>query len=125
MQVRPGGISALDVFVEDLISCHAEARAQPSRLAALFREDSLAAILLRGGNEESWVFAQLQTPGAGREVFSVVLRRLYSAIFDSGLACTQRQTAPLGSLLARVAGLAALAAASRYGVRSTTRRAKL
>ena len=124
-EMRPG-VTALDTFVSDLVSCHKEAAANPSFLARAFRENSLPAILIRGGNEESWVFTQLQEPGMGRDFFSVILRRLYSAIFDSGLVCTQKQSAPLMSLLGRLAGLAALAAAGRYSMHGKmVRRSKL
>ena len=39
--------------LEDL-KCYREAAANPSFLASMFRENSLMAILLRGGNEEGW-----------------------------------------------------------------------
>ena len=43
--MRPG-VKALDVFVEDLLEAHKKAEAARSSLAAFFREDSLAGILL-------------------------------------------------------------------------------
>ena len=73
--------------------------------------------MLSGGNEDVWVFAQLRDPGTTRDVLSVVLRRLYSAIFDSGVVCTEKQHAPLASFLARSAGMAAIVAAGGYGMR--------
>ena len=115
-EIKPG-VSALDIFVADLTECHTHAVAKPSRLAQLFREDSLPGILLSSGNEDVWVFAQLRNPGVTRDVLSVVLRRLYSAIFDSGVVCTHRQHAPLASLLTRSAGMAAFVAAGGYGIR--------
>jgi hypothetical protein len=115
------GVPALDVFVADLIDSYNEAQANPSMLANLFSEDSIMAILLRGGNEENWGFASLHAPGTTRDVMSVVFRRLYSSIMDSGVACTQRQKAPLQT----VAGYAAAAAAGAVGVGFGLRRSKL
>jgi hypothetical protein len=102
------GVPALDIFVADVVACHKEAKANPSTLASFFSEDSLPAILLRGGNEENWGFANLHDPGAKREFLSVVFRRLYSAIMDSGVVCTNRQPAPLKTILGRTVGAAAL-----------------
>ena len=111
-EVQPG-VPALDIFVRDLVSCHRESQAQPSALAAMLPESSLAAILLRGGNEESWAFAQLHKPGVTRDVLSVVFRRLYSGIMDSGVVCTERHPAPLRSVLTK--SLGAAAALAGYG----------
>merc|ERR1719240_1407380 len=70
-------------------------------LAKLFRENSLPGFLLSGGNEELWVFERLHFPGLQREVVSLILRRLYSAILDSGVVCTNRHPNPLKVLLQR------------------------
>ena len=61
-----------------------------------------------GGNFENWGFAQLHAPGLARDTLSVVFRRLYSAIMDSGTAATGAHPAPspLRGVLARSAAWA-------------------
>jgi hypothetical protein len=115
-ELRPG-VPALGVFVKDLVACYRESQCEsranmPSASALatmMFDDDSLAAILLRGGDEESWGFAALHRPGVKRDVLSMLFRRLYSAIMDSGVACTDRHPAPLRSVLTRSLGAAAAA----------------
>ena len=81
----------------------------PARLGSLFREDSLAGILLSGGNEEAWGFSLLHSPGLPRDTFSLILRRAYSRIFDGGVVCSDRHPAALRTLLGRAAAPALLA----------------
>jgi hypothetical protein len=91
-----GGESALEVFERDVVEAHKAAKASyPSLVAWLFRESALPAFLLAGGNEEMWGFGQLRSPGIGRAAVSLITRRLYSAILDSGVVCSERQHAPL------------------------------
>lgn len=99
-QIKPDK-TALDVFTSDLMESKKTFR-YPS-LAKLFSENSLPGFLLSGGNEELWVFARLHFPGAQREVVSLVLRRIYSAILDSGVVCTKRHHNPLKVVLQYIA----------------------
>jgi len=108
-EMKPG-MTALDIFVADSIESHKKAMASPSCLAKLFREDSLMAILLSGGLTDLWLFAQLREAGVRRDVSSLILRRLFTAIYDSGVVCSQKQQAPVQSLLARITGLVCLVA---------------
>mmetsp|Transcript_21323 Transcript_21323/g.33161 ORF Transcript_21323/g.33161 Transcript_21323/m.33161 type:complete len:97 (-) Transcript_21323:25-315(-) len=64
-----------------------------SSLAKLFRENSLFAFLLAGGNEELWSFELLRRPGFARDAVSLILRRLYSGILDSGVICSNKRSA--------------------------------
>merc|ERR1712216_605246 len=100
-----GGKTALSMFTADLIKTHERVRLSYPSLAKRFPENSLAAYLLSGGNEDLWAFALLKTPGLGREAISLVLRRLYSAILDSGVACSDRHLSPLKDLLKRLLSL--------------------
>merc|ERR1719433_953661 len=107
-------MTALDIFVEDSIASHKKAMASPPCLAKLFQEDSLMAILLSGGLTDLWLFAQLRESGARRDVMSVILRRLFTAIYDSGVVCSQKQQAPVLSFLCRIAVLVVLIAVLVY-----------
>ena len=95
------GKPALDIFVADLVECHKTRR--QSSLAKLFRPDSLLGILLAGGDESTWLFAMIHKPGFLRDIFSLPFRRIYSAIMDSGVTCTNRHQNPLKTVLVRVA----------------------
>ena len=90
-------------------------------LAKLFREDSIFAVLLSGGNEENWGFSLLAQPGLVRDVGSIAFRRVYSAIMDCGVACTDRNPAPVRTLLGRSAASAALLFAARMAVGARAR----
>lgn len=95
------GVPALDIFVEDVIEAKKTVDASPSLLAKLFKEASLPAILLSGGNEDTWLFSMLYRPGFFRDIMSVIFRRIYSAIMDSGYACSNRHVAPLQTVVLR------------------------
>jgi len=89
------GRAALDIFAADAVECYTVAKASRPAFARHFAENSLAAFLITGGNEEFFTFEQLRQPGVGRDVTSLAIRRLYSAILDSGVARSNRQSAPL------------------------------
>lgn len=93
------GKRALDIFVDDLVECHKTRRR--SFLASLFGEDSLPGILISGGDESTWLFAKLHDPGLGRSILSVPFRRIYSAIMDSGVTCSNRHMNPLKTVMIR------------------------
>lgn len=97
-----GGRTALSVFTADLIKTHEHVCSSYPSLAKRFPENSLAAYLLSGGNDDLWAFALLKNPGFGREAVSLVLRRLYSAILDSGVTCSDRHLSPLKDFLQRI-----------------------
>merc|ERR1711976_971804 len=83
------------------VSTHAEVEATYSPLAKMFPENALLAFLLAGGNEDLWGFALLRTPGILRNCISLILRRLYSGILDSGVVCSNKYRAPVQELLKR------------------------
>jgi len=95
------GVPAIDVFVADVIECHKAAAANRSSLAKLFRPESLPAIILSGGLDDTWTFAQLHNPGFMREALSLVFRRLYSGIMDSGVVCAGKRVSALSIVLTR------------------------
>lgn len=96
-----GGKIALDVFLADLLESHRFVNDNYSRLATFFRESSLPAFLLSGGNEELWLFELLRRPGLGRDFISLMLRRLYSGILDSGVICSDKNPAALQTVARR------------------------
>lgn len=89
------GKSALEIFTDDAVEAHRDALACYPPLAKRFRENSLLAILLCGGDEAIWALDFLRRPGVGREIVSLMLRRIYSAILDSGVVCSKRHPTPL------------------------------
>merc|ERR1739845_112118 len=95
------GKSALDMFVADLVNTHAKVETTYSPLAKMFPENALPAFLLAGGNEDIWAMGLLRSPGMFRNFMSLVLRRLYSAILDSGVACSNKHNAPVKELAKR------------------------
>ena len=84
------GATALDVFVRDLKVCAAKAPAQAS--------NSIVSILAKGGAEEPWLFSHLWAPGLGREVGSLILRRLFTRLLDAGVGKPRRRN-PVAVLL--------------------------
>jgi len=110
---------ALDVFVEDAVECHQLVQRKPARLAKLFREDRLIAVLLAGGAEESWSFSWLHHPGPMRNFWSMIFRCVFTAIADCGTANSHKQPHALRSVAVRgvlfgaVAGGAFMAYKSR------------
>lgn len=119
------GKPALDVFVRDLVQV--KKTAKTASLAAPFSENSLPGFLLSGGNEECWMCVQLREPGLGRDVISVVFRRLYSGILDSGVACSDRHASPLRELAKRslVSAIPLLLAWLQFGRMRSRKRSKL
>jgi len=99
---------ALDVFSDDVVECHKAAQVSRSALAKRFPENSLLSILLSGGNDELYVLGMLRRPGLGREIVSLTIRRVYSAILDSGTACSNRHQTALLDLLRRVFAVSVL-----------------
>mmetsp|Transcript_78641 Transcript_78641/g.138675 ORF Transcript_78641/g.138675 Transcript_78641/m.138675 type:complete len:852 (-) Transcript_78641:99-2654(-) len=102
------GKRALDIFVVDAIESHKQVSASYSSLAKIFRECSLPAFLLSGGNEELWTFELLRRPGFGRNTVQLILRRLYSGILDSGVVCSKKPQAALQEVLKRALALAVI-----------------
>jgi hypothetical protein len=102
------GKSALDIFAEDALAANKNARSRQTGLVTKFAENSLFATLLSGGNTDNWLLAQLRKPGFLREVVSLLLRRLYSGILDSGCACSDKHPAPLAEVGRRMSIFAAL-----------------
>jgi len=108
LRQMPNGKKALDIFVADAAECHKHVTASYSSLAKCFRESSLPAFLLSGGNEELWTFELLRRPGFARDIVQLVLRRLYSGILDSGVVCSKKPHAALQEVLKRALALAVL-----------------
>jgi len=102
------GESALDIFTRDVVEVHKTTASKYPALAKQFRENSLIAIILAGGNEDLWIFALLQRPGLGRKIGSLALRRFYSAILDSGVTCSNKHAAPLKAVSRNMVFLAVL-----------------
>jgi hypothetical protein len=102
------GKPALDVFTGDVVEIQKAVQSSQTALANMFKESSLPGYLVRGGDESFWLFALLQKPGFGREAVSLILRRLYSAILDSGVACSNRTMDPLNIVVKRVFGVGIL-----------------
>lgn len=92
---------AFDIFVADAVQSYRHVSANYSKFAKRFREDSLPAFLLSGGQEELWSFELLRRPGFARDIMQLVLRRLYSGILDSGVICTQKRPSALREVLKR------------------------
>jgi len=92
-EIRPGE-DALQIFTKDAIESYKKL-GRPSCLTKWCREDSLMAIMLNGGLTDVWLFAQLREPGMRRDVMSVILRRLFTAIYDSGVVRSRKQKAPV------------------------------
>jgi hypothetical protein len=102
------GKTALDVFAEDVLSAHKATKNSHAGLAGKFAENSLLGVLLSGGSEECWLLPSLRQAGRGREIVSVIIRRLYSGILDSGVVCSDRHPAPINALGRRVSLVAIL-----------------
>lgn len=100
-EVKPGQ-KALDVFVADCVDTFKACQKGYSSLAKKFPECSLPAFLLSGGCEDLWLFELLRRPNLGRSFISLILRRLYSGILDSGVICSDRPRSPLTELVKRV-----------------------
>eukprot|EP00930_Biecheleria_cincta_P036508 TRINITY_DN25027_c0_g1_i1.p1 TRINITY_DN25027_c0_g1~~TRINITY_DN25027_c0_g1_i1.p1 ORF type:complete len:848 (-),score=132.65 TRINITY_DN25027_c0_g1_i1:57-2600(-) len=102
LRTMENGQRAFDIFVTDAVKSYRHVSANYSSAAKCFRENSLPAFLLAGGNEELWSFELLRRPGFGRDFMQLFLRRIYSGILDSGVICTQKRPAALRELLKRV-----------------------
>lgn len=102
------GRSALEIFSDDVLECHKAAQASYTRLATMFKENSLLGFLLTGGNEEFWTFGLLRQPGRGRELISLILRRLGSGILDCGITCSNRNPKALSIVSKRLSIFAIL-----------------
>eukprot|EP00746_Dinoflagellata_sp_MGD_P009494 gnl/MRDRNA2_/MRDRNA2_119322_c0_seq1.p1 gnl/MRDRNA2_/MRDRNA2_119322_c0~~gnl/MRDRNA2_/MRDRNA2_119322_c0_seq1.p1 ORF type:complete len:685 (+),score=104.75 gnl/MRDRNA2_/MRDRNA2_119322_c0_seq1:194-2056(+) len=99
--------TALDVFVDDLVMVRKKFEAKPpSKLAKLFRENSLLAILLRGGVVDSWIFSLISRPGWTRDLGQVMVRRFFTALVDNGNTCSKRRQEPLKELTRRIGAFA-------------------
>eukprot|EP00656_Telonema_subtile_P014728 TRINITY_DN1760_c0_g1_i5.p1 TRINITY_DN1760_c0_g1~~TRINITY_DN1760_c0_g1_i5.p1 ORF type:complete len:361 (+),score=104.83 TRINITY_DN1760_c0_g1_i5:1260-2342(+) len=104
----PGGATALDTFVGDLVQVHKSLGVGPCWAHKLWKENSLLGILASGGLVDSWLFGLLWKPGARRSIAEMVIRRFFSAILDSGVVRSNKRTQALKIFLARTAILAML-----------------
>lgn len=108
LRPQKGDKSALDAFNHDVVEVHKAAQASYPALAKRFRENSLLAILLAGGDEELWALELLRCPGFGRNLVSLVVRRAWSAILDSGVACSDHHSKPLNTVTHKALFIAVL-----------------
>lgn len=124
LRVVKDGKSALEMFRDDVVELFEAASPSYPAVAKLLKENSLPAFLLAGGDAEIWLFALLQQPGPGRELVSLMLRRLYSAILDSGHACSDKHKAPLRDVSTGGGAMLAMLALVMW-LRRAARRSKL
>lgn len=112
-QVREGA-SAVDVFVSDVLSAGQVLKcSKPSLLHKLIPASLLS------GNPDVFVFHLLHTPGVGRWIGGLVLRRYFTAGLDSGIVRSLKRPVlkPMidsaKQLLAAIVALVALAVVRR------------
>ena len=105
-------MTALDIFVEDLLAVRAELAAAPppSRFVAALDQNSLAAVVARGGEIEPYLFSLLAHPGVGRTLAETVMRRVFTTYLDSGEIHSRKRKAPLATLVCLLVAFAALVA---------------
>jgi hypothetical protein len=93
----------LDTFLGDLVDVHKQVQADKkrflfmplNRLGLCFRESSLPAFVLRGGVMDTYLLSFLVSPGYGRSLAEIILRRLFANLFDSGVVCSNKRANPL------------------------------
>merc|ERR1712050_259632 len=91
-----------DIFADDALESRKASEGSHTGIAGMFRENSLAGVLLSGGDAQCWLLPYLRQPGPGREVVTTIFRRMYSAVLDSGMACSDKHAAPTKDLGRRV-----------------------
>merc|ERR1711934_155786 len=95
------GKTALDTFAEDAVEAYRDVEGRHSGLAGVLPENSMLACVLTGGNEEVALFTHLRQPGIGRNLVTLLLRRLTSAVLDRGVVCNDRHKNPLREVMRR------------------------